>query len=426
MMPAEEQKSLFTYPGWVEDMKSIENELADLFWCFNSFNDVKDTRGGKKMQNRQQLYEGTCNNVVRLNNGEFSYYGFERDKEKLVNSFRDGSDISNEMTVLEMKQRVHDQDSHPLLIDIENSSFSYDAWEEDMKEAVATLFDVDSFSIYNREDETKTKLTMMRKKQDISDGRCNDPYIERLNSVSFNYPSFENDKTMVLQWIIDGSDLWVETGLGDMQMRQKVHEGDQSNKILSSLEKQQLTYDGWKNDTIEVKQILLLNPLCFLFSAESRAQERLEGMKNKEKMNNDDDVISSLLGSGLFTYDKFDDDRKSIIKSYGEGREAQSEIKCIILKQQIHSGIRSHPIITAIDNAVGRDKQCNDKGRILGKECVICMENPKTHTFVPCGHLSLCEECSQSPHYSSIGDRNTIKCPICREESSMIMKVYGT
>jgi len=425
MMPAEERKSLFTYPGWVEDMKSIENELSDLFWCFDSFKDVKDTRGGKIMQNRQQLYEGTCNNVVRLNNGEFSYYGFERDKEKLVNSFRDGSDISNEMTVLEMKQRVHDQDSHPLLIDIENSSFSYDAWEEDMKEAVATLFDVDSFSIYNREDETKTKLTMMRKKQDIFDGRCNDPYIERLNSVSFNYPSFENDKTTVLQWIIDGSDLWVETGLGDMQMRQKVHEGDQSNKILSSLEKQQLTYDGWKNDTIEVKQILLLNPLCFLFSAESRAQERLEGMKNKEKMNNDDDVISSLLGSGLFTYDTFDDDRKSIIKSYGEGREVQSEIKRIILKQQVYSGIRSHPIITAIDNAVGRDKQCDDNGRTLGKKCIICMEHPKTHTFVPCGHLSLCEECSQSPPYSSI-DRNSIKCPMCRQESFMIMKVYGT
>jgi len=424
MMPAEERKTLFTYPGWAEDMKMIENELADPFWCRFSFNSMPSC---SKMQNRQQLYEGTCNNVVRLNSGEFSYDGFERDKEKLVNSFRDGSDISNDMTVLEMKQRVHDQDSsHPLLIDIENSSFSYDAWEEDMKRAVATLFDVDSFCIGDRENETKNILATMRKKQDISDGRCNDPYTDRLNSVSFNYPRFENDKTTVLQWITDGLDSCVETGLSDMQMRQKIHEGDQSNKILSSLEKQWLTYDGWKNDTEEVKEILLLSPLQYFSTAESRAQRRLEGMKNKEKMNNDDDVISSLLGSGLFTYDKFDDDRKSIIKSYGEGREAQSEIKCIILKQQIHSGIRSHPIITAIDNAVGRDKQCNDKGRILGKECVICMENPKTHTFVPCGHLSLCEECSQSPHYSSIGDRNTIKCPICREESSMIMKVYGT
>ncbi|XP_061711907.1 mitochondrial E3 ubiquitin protein ligase 1-like [Cydia pomonella] len=38
--------------------------------------------------------------------------------------------------------------------------------------------------------------------------------------------------------------------------------------------------------------------------------------------------------------------------------------------------------------------------------CVVCIENPKQIILLPCGHVCLCEDCS---------DRITEQCPICRE-----------
>merc|ERR1712072_1292803 len=37
-----------------------------------------------------------------------------------------------------------------------------------------------------------------------------------------------------------------------------------------------------------------------------------------------------------------------------------------------------------------------------GNQCVICLERPASHVFIPCGHLALCDQCQP-------GDR----CPVC-------------
>ena len=53
------------------------------------------------------------------------------------------------------------------------------------------------------------------------------------------------------------------------------------------------------------------------------------------------------------------------------------------------------------------------------KLCVVCWKLEKTHALVPCGHYCLCEICADAVMEV---DR---KCPICREQSLMKMKVYG-
>ena len=51
-----------------------------------------------------------------------------------------------------------------------------------------------------------------------------------------------------------------------------------------------------------------------------------------------------------------------------------------------------------------------------GDTCVVCMDATRNATFVPCGHLATCYECSQS-----ISNR---KCPICRAKYRQVLRVY--
>ncbi len=51
------------------------------------------------------------------------------------------------------------------------------------------------------------------------------------------------------------------------------------------------------------------------------------------------------------------------------------------------------------------------------RECGICMERPKTHTLVPCGHC-LCEVCSQD----LMARRDP--CPICRGPPDSCIRVF--
>lgn len=49
--------------------------------------------------------------------------------------------------------------------------------------------------------------------------------------------------------------------------------------------------------------------------------------------------------------------------------------------------------------------------------CLICYTEEKTHAFIPCGHLCMCEECNKK--------YNDDKCIICRQEYSIPYKIYN-
>jgi hypothetical protein len=50
--------------------------------------------------------------------------------------------------------------------------------------------------------------------------------------------------------------------------------------------------------------------------------------------------------------------------------------------------------------------------------CVICYENPRTHAFIPCGHLSICGVCNKN------ADGLHGKCPICNTQFTNIVHIY--
>lgn len=55
-------------------------------------------------------------------------------------------------------------------------------------------------------------------------------------------------------------------------------------------------------------------------------------------------------------------------------------------------------------------------------ECTICMDAPPVMAFVPCGHRCICASCADGLK-ASVAPREP-KCPFCRTEAFMIMKVF--
>ncbi|CAN6346961.1 unnamed protein product [Urochloa humidicola] len=52
-----------------------------------------------------------------------------------------------------------------------------------------------------------------------------------------------------------------------------------------------------------------------------------------------------------------------------------------------------------------------------GKECVICLTEPRDTAVMPCRHLCLCSECAKTLRFQSN------KCPICRQPVEKLMEI---
>ena len=52
------------------------------------------------------------------------------------------------------------------------------------------------------------------------------------------------------------------------------------------------------------------------------------------------------------------------------------------------------------------------------EECVVCLENKKTHVISPCMHMCLCADCA-----TGFEGKNA-KCPMCSKKVGNIARIY--
>uniref|UniRef100_A0A0C9RNP6 RING-type E3 ubiquitin transferase n=1 Tax=Wollemia nobilis TaxID=56998 RepID=A0A0C9RNP6_9CONI len=69
--------------------------------------------------------------------------------------------------------------------------------------------------------------------------------------------------------------------------------------------------------------------------------------------------------------------------------------------------------IYGIGNSAGNEFDANDPG----KECVICMSEPRDTTVLPCRHMCMCSECAKLLRFQ------TNRCPICRRPVERLMEI---
>jgi hypothetical protein len=69
--------------------------------------------------------------------------------------------------------------------------------------------------------------------------------------------------------------------------------------------------------------------------------------------------------------------------------------------------------IYGIGNTVEGDLDENDPG----KECVICLSEPRDTTVLPCRHMCMCSECAKVLRFQ------TNRCPICRQPVERLLEI---
>lgn len=92
--------------------------------------------------------------------------------------------------------------------------------------------------------------------------------------------------------------------------------------------------------------------------------------------------------------------------------------------QQSHPSDKE-PVRSLKDALSDRRQQLTQRLQPAGRDaelhgnCVVCLCHSKSHAFVPCGHECVCAQCSAALVASGVG-----KCPVCRTEVTMAMKIY--
>ncbi|XP_050228618.1 probable E3 ubiquitin-protein ligase LOG2 [Mercurialis annua] len=69
--------------------------------------------------------------------------------------------------------------------------------------------------------------------------------------------------------------------------------------------------------------------------------------------------------------------------------------------------------IYGIGNSVEGEVEANDPG----KECVICLSEPRDTTVLPCRHMCMCSGCAKVLRYQ------TNRCPICRQPVERLLEI---
>ncbi|KAL8036191.1 hypothetical protein ABFS82_12G140500 [Erythranthe guttata] len=69
--------------------------------------------------------------------------------------------------------------------------------------------------------------------------------------------------------------------------------------------------------------------------------------------------------------------------------------------------------IYGIGNSVEGEFDANDPG----KECVICLSEPRDTTVLPCRHMCMCSECAKVLRFQ------TNRCPICRQPVERLLEI---
>ncbi|KAG6529589.1 probable E3 ubiquitin-protein ligase LOG2 [Zingiber officinale] len=101
---------------------------------------------------------------------------------------------------------------------------------------------------------------------------------------------------------------------------------------------------------------------------------------------------------------------QALFKRKGNGDYHILVVKQILRVNQTKYELQDiYGIGNSVDNAVD--------GNEPGKECVICLSEPRQITVLPCRHMCMCHECAKIVQF------HTNRCPICRQPVGRLLEI---
>ena len=403
------------YEGWEDDVAKAEEYHVNLPMEFqDKLFEIRE---------KQRMYNGDRNHerLLLLDSLRLSYPGWQLDFAKAEDYHVSLPDLFEGKVVgMKEKQKMYDGDrSHPNLITLDSLTLTYGGHYEDVKEA-EDMHTSKPFLFAE-------KLQEIKEKQRIFDGDRNHPRLKSLDSLILTYPGWQKDKAKAEEFHVRFPELFIGK-LSGMTQKQKMFDGDRSHDNLQRLDSLILTYPGWQQDFNKAEEAHTHMPLEF--------DSRLFEIVQKQKIFVGDRSHPRLiaLDACSFTYPSWQRDFAKSQEYHVRYPELfHGKLTGMKEKQRIYIGDHSNNTIHAqptsswdhlsqiynkdLENTVSSSKTINPQSATNSGECVVCIRAPKTHAFVPCGHLCVCQSCVPMMMIKK-------KCPICRQTATQVIKVF--
>lgn len=353
-------RGTLTYNGWEKDfddvMKDHKSFESDLMGIIKG--------GVEKLKRKQSMSIGDRShpNLVFLDSLELSFPGHEGEMKKALDQHSDGYSLQYfKFALVERELVFQGVRAHPRLVALDSLVLTYPGWEEDVKNVELEHLDDQIFFKHGVHSNFQEQLNLLSRKQtahDAGETQWLHPIQDKILNAEWSYPGYEDDLGKV-KAEDSTSNYTFKAWYEKCNLRQMISDGDfEQHEALITLNELTLSYPGWEQDLEEALTYLKdegYDNFCSAFGFNNR----IDGMKNKQ--------------------------------SVFEGSKRAEED-------------RKQSNIPAADKQVGL--------------CSICFDAPRTHIFVPCGHVCACKPCSVK-----VMAKNK-KCPICNKVSIMTTELF--
>ncbi len=353
-----------------------------------------------------------------MNAGVFTYPHFERDKIVAIELFDDEDFAGFERLLRHMhsKQRYCDGDrGHFLLSAMYNAEFTYPGWPDDFEHVKEVfLYSVNAFV----EAETRRLLRAMENNQRLFDDEDLPRGIVTIRSSMFCYEGFEQDKKDAMNAYQCGYDYEFEKCLEQILMKQKIHdanidEKDDQGSIHKDSAEFSMTGSNLEHESSPTS--VIQQPVEYV---------PCESAGNSEELNQSS--VRGVFPPSLGVHAQVTEEANE------ECVPCESAVKSDELEQRAVRGVSLPSIDTQVtehkkgtSSEISSDSPSNVTDvRPYLSQCSICLEAVTSHIFVPCGHLALCSGCASKAPYNLRSRRARHRCPICRKQSTDIIKVF--
>jgi len=386
-----------TYPNWTEDVAKAEEAHTSLPVEFKErFFTIKE---------KQRMFDGqrTHSRLLLLDVLELTYPDWERDFTKAEEYHVSLPDLFlGKVSGMAEKQRMFEGNrSHPNLVVLDSLVLTYSAWAKD----VAAAEDAHTSKPFM----FREKIKEIKEKQKMFEGDRSHPRLVSLDAMRLTYDDWEKDVKKAEEYHVKFPEL-LEGKLAGMKEKQLMFNGDRSHPNLLELDSLTLNYSGYLDDVIKAEEAHTHMPLEF--------RGKLFEIKQKQRMHHGDRSHPRLvaLDSNQFTFPGWERDVAKAEQYHVRFPELfEGKLEGIKEKQRIYVGRQAQLESLLCRNTNVLDNRSSSPGH--NNECVVCLQNTKTHAFVPCGHLCVCEACVPA----TMSKR---KCPICRQGATQAIKVF--
>ena len=389
--------------------------------------------------------------LKKLEDLKLTYPGWETDYDDVFTAFQMGNAqaFNKSYLIAVDRQRVYNEyRSNNRLKSLLSLSLTYPGNDHDIKYA-------ERWHVLNEPCEENDAIFQdmvegLRNKERLFVGDRSHENLVELDGLELTYPGWEMDYQLAIAAHCESPSLNFPNAIHTLKEKERVHRGDRSHWRLAKLDSLRLTYPGWENDVKEIEAWHLQNTDSK--AANHMFYEALEGIKDQQQIFLGWDHDSNL-DKHQFADDLSSVSSNSVSSSIGsEPREAREdrnekgrrtkkvkardqEISKSVPKQEMREElVEKRPQSPAQNPSETEQRQSSLPPRPTGVstgrsgppttpnfgQCIVCMTRPKTHVFVPCGHLCACAACSSKAMESNP------HCPICRREATLAQRVFLT